>query len=31
MPTISLPRQLTRTVLFTLGVPDHFTLSLIHI
>jgi dipeptidyl-peptidase-4 len=28
MPTLSLPRQLARTQLFTLGVPDHFTVSL---
>jgi dipeptidyl-peptidase 4 len=27
MPTISLPRQLTRTERFTLGVPDQFTIS----
>jgi dipeptidyl-peptidase 4 len=27
MPTISLPRQLTRTERFTLGVPDQFTVA----
>jgi dipeptidyl-peptidase-4 len=27
MPGISLPRQLARTQLFTLGVPDHFTVA----
>jgi dipeptidyl-peptidase-4 len=27
MPTISLPRQLARTELFTLGAPDHFTIA----
>ncbi len=27
MPTLSLPRQLARTQLFTLGAPDHFTVS----
>ena len=27
MPTISLPRQLARTALFTLGAPDHFTIA----
>jgi dipeptidyl-peptidase 4 len=27
MPTISLPRQLTRTERFTVGVPDHFTVA----
>jgi dipeptidyl-peptidase-4 len=27
MPTLSLPRQLARTQLFTLGAPDHFNVS----
>ena len=27
MPTISLPRQLARTKLFTLGAPNHFTIA----